>query len=69
MIKPGDTLLFEVELLGFHEKAKEKWEMSAAELMEEAAKLKVGVLVCFEAYMLFIVRRLVPKCPSRQQKW
>lgn len=41
MIKPGDTLLFDVELLGFHEKAKERWEMSAAELMEEATKTKV----------------------------
>lgn len=41
MIKPGDTLLFDVELLGFHEKPKERWEMSAAELMEEATKIKV----------------------------
>lgn len=41
MIKAGDTLLFDVELLGFHEKAKEKWEMSAKELMAEATKLKV----------------------------
>lgn len=41
VIKPGDTLLFDVELLGFHEKAKERWEMSAAELMEEATKIKV----------------------------
>eukprot|EP00752_Nemacystus_decipiens_P018415 g16514.t1 len=40
VIKPGDTLLFDVELLGFHEKAKERWEMSAAELMEEATKMK-----------------------------
>lgn len=42
MIKAGDTLLFDVELLGFHEKAKERWEMSAAELMEEAIKTKVS---------------------------
>lgn len=41
MIKAGDTLLFDVELLDFHEKAKERWEMSAAELMEEALKIKV----------------------------
>lgn len=41
VIKAGDTLLFDVELLGFHEKAKEKWEMSAEELMVEATKLKV----------------------------
>lgn len=47
MIKPGDTLLFDVELLGFHEKAKEKWEMSAAELMEEAIKIKVDGCVVF----------------------
>ncbi|CAM9262779.1 unnamed protein product, partial [Ascophyllum nodosum] len=40
VIKAGDTLVFDVELLGFHEKAKERWEMSAAELMEEATKLK-----------------------------
>ena len=30
-----------MELLDFHEKAKERWEMSAAELMAEAAKTKV----------------------------
>lgn len=41
VIKAGDTLLFDVELLGFHEKAKERWEMSASELMEEALKIKV----------------------------
>lgn len=41
IIKPGDTLLFDVELLGFHEKAKERWEMSAAEVMAEAVKIKV----------------------------
>lgn len=41
IIKPGDTLLFDVELLDFYEKAKERWEMSAAELMEEATKTKV----------------------------
>lgn len=47
VIKPGDTLLFDVELLGFHEKAKEKWEMSAAEIMEEAMKIKVDWMGCF----------------------
>lgn len=41
IIKPGDTLLFDVELLGFHEKAKERWEMSAAEIIEDAVNIKV----------------------------
>lgn len=41
VIKPGSTLLFDVELLDFYEKAKERWEMSAAELMAEALKIKV----------------------------
>jgi peptidylprolyl isomerase len=31
IIKPGDTLIFDCELLGFASKKKEKWEMSAAE--------------------------------------
>jgi peptidylprolyl isomerase len=38
---PGNaTLLFEVELLGFQEKVKEKWEMSDEERATLAAKLK-----------------------------
>ena len=38
---PGNaTLEFEVELLGFKEKMKEKWEMSSDERMEAAKKLK-----------------------------
>lgn len=41
LIKAGDTLLFDVELLGFAEKAKERWEMSVAELMAESIKIKV----------------------------
>lgn len=47
IIKAGDTLLFDVELLGFYEKAKEKWEMSAAELMQEAMKTKVKKVPLF----------------------
>ena len=43
IIKPGDTLLFDVELLGFHEKAKARWEMSATEIMAEAVRIKVPV--------------------------
>jgi peptidylprolyl isomerase len=38
---PGNaTLLFDVELLGFKEKLKEKWEMSPEERVEFAKKLK-----------------------------
>ena len=38
---PGDaTLNFEVELLGFKEKEKEKWEMSPEEKISKAKKLK-----------------------------
>lgn len=44
IIKPGDTLLFDVELLGFHEKAKERWEMSADEVMVDAVRIKVTTL-------------------------
>ncbi|CAB1102792.1 unnamed protein product [Ectocarpus sp. CCAP 1310/34] len=53
VIKPGDTLLFDVELLGFHEKAKEKWEMSAAELMEEAMKIKEEGTALFKEKRFF----------------
>lgn len=41
VIKAGDTLIFDVELLGFHEKPKERWEMTAEELMADATKIKV----------------------------
>eukprot|EP01082_Thalassiosira_pseudonana_P000683 g1062.t1.1.5e174188 g1062 g1062.t1 contig10:1300160-1301691(+) len=34
------TLIFDVELLGFKEKEKEKWEMTPEERMEKATKLK-----------------------------
>jgi peptidylprolyl isomerase len=38
---PGDaTLLFEVELLGFQEKEKQRWEMSTEERLEQANKRK-----------------------------
>lgn len=39
-IPPSSTLLFEVELLGFQEKPKQKWEMSPEEKIEKAKKLK-----------------------------
>jgi peptidylprolyl isomerase len=38
---PGNaTLVFEVELLSFHEKEKEKWEMTPEERFEKASQLK-----------------------------
>ena len=39
-IPANATLNFEVELLGFNEKPKEKWEMTAEERLEHAEKLK-----------------------------
>lgn len=39
-IPPKATLCFDVELLSFAPKKKEKWEMSAEERMAEALKLK-----------------------------
>lgn len=39
-IPPGATLHFEVELLGFHDKKKEKWELSDEEKLASGAKLK-----------------------------
>lgn len=66
MIKPGDTLLFDVELLGFHQKAKERWEMSAAELMEEATKTKVRYRILYTGrFVFYLVLRGVPLVEKR----
>lgn len=47
---PGNaTLHFEVELLGFQEKQKEKWEMSTDERLERATKLKAEGTELFTA--------------------
>eukprot|EP00558_Chaetoceros_sp_UNC1202_P000634 CAMPEP_0197258704 /NCGR_PEP_ID=MMETSP1429-20130617/82934_1 /TAXON_ID=49237 /ORGANISM="Chaetoceros sp., Strain UNC1202" /LENGTH=484 /DNA_ID=CAMNT_0042722869 /DNA_START=41 /DNA_END=1495 /DNA_ORIENTATION=- len=49
---PADaTLHFEVELLGFNEKQKEKWEMSPKEKIEQSKKLKT------EGTSLFMAKR------------
>ena len=39
-IPAGATLTFDVELMGFHEKKKEKWDMSDEEKVTEATSLK-----------------------------
>lgn len=65
VIKAGDTLLFDVELLGFHEKAKERWEMSVSELMEEATKLKEeGTALFMEKRFLEATERYVAAADS-----
>jgi hypothetical protein len=47
---PADaTLLFDVELLGFHKKKKQKWEMTPEENLEEALKLKDEGTEAFKA--------------------
>lgn len=48
-IGPGDTLLFDVELLGFHEKKKERWEMDDDEKVAEADRLKDEGNAAFKA--------------------
>lgn len=50
-IPGGATLNFEVELLGFKEKEKEKWEMSPEEKIQKAKKLKT------EGTSLFMEKR------------
>jgi peptidylprolyl isomerase len=50
-IPGGATLNFEVELLSFKEKEKQKWEMSPAERVEKAKKLKI------EGTSLFMEKR------------
>jgi len=50
-IPGGATLNFEVELLGFKEKEKSKWEMSPEEKIEKAQKLKA------EGTSLFMEKR------------
>jgi len=50
-IPGGATLNFEVELLGFKEKEKEKWQMSPEEKIEKAKKLKE------EGTKLFMAKR------------
>ena len=42
-IPGGATLLFDVELIGFEEVQKEKWEMSPEEKLEKATDLKTKV--------------------------
>ena len=50
-IPGGATLNFEVELLSFKEKEKQKWEMSPSERVEKAKKLKT------EGTSLFMEKR------------
>ena len=47
-IPANATLKFEVELLGFQSKKKEKWDMSMAERMEESASLKSNATEAFK---------------------
>jgi peptidylprolyl isomerase len=49
-IKPGDTLLFDVEMISFAPKKKEKWEMSEQEKFNEATKLKEHGTALFKAH-------------------
>lgn len=47
-IPANATLKFDVELLGFHEKKKEKWEMSEEEKGKEATALKGEATALFK---------------------
>ena len=47
-IPPNADLEFEVELLGFHEKEKEKWEMTNEERLEKAKRLKTDGTSLFQ---------------------
>jgi peptidylprolyl isomerase len=47
-IPPKATLYFTVELLGFREKLKEKWEMSSEERVAQATKLKAKATEQFQ---------------------
>lgn len=40
VIKPGDTLLFDCELISFADKPRELWQMSSAEKVQEATNKK-----------------------------
>jgi len=48
-IPPKATLNFEVELLGFKEKQKEKWQMTTEERITMANKLKAEGTECFKS--------------------
>jgi hypothetical protein len=48
-IPPNATLNFDVELLDFGPKKKEKWEMSDEEKTTDATKLKADATECFKA--------------------
>lgn len=47
-IPANATLKFEVELLGFHEKEKEKWEMSVDQRLEKAREIKTKATAEFK---------------------
>ena len=48
-LPPNSTLIFDVTLLGFHEKNKEKWDYTAEERMEFSIKWKEEGNVYFKA--------------------
>lgn len=47
-IPANATLKFEVELLGFHEKEKEKWEMTVVERLNKAKEIKANATAEFK---------------------